>query len=53
MDERLQALRKYNLWDSETIADSFEKVLVSFNDLTPPLRGGIHHVQAWRLTEPL
>ena len=35
IDERSQTLNKYNLWDSETIADRFNKVIVSFDDLTP------------------
>lgn len=46
MDERFQALKKYNLWDSETIADSFNKVIVSFEGLTLPLHYDIRHVQA-------
>jgi len=45
MDERLQTLRKYNLWDSEIIANRFNKVIVSFDDLTLPLREGIRHVE--------
>ena len=46
IDERLQTLNKYNLWDSETIADSFNKVIVSFEGLTLPLHYDIRHVQA-------
>ena len=37
----------------EAIADNFEKVVVSLDDLTLPLRGGIRHVQAWKLVELL
>ena len=37
----------------EAIADNFEKVVVSLDDLTLPLRGGIRHVQAWKLAELL
>jgi len=37
----------------EPIQDSFEKIVVSLDDLTLPLRGGIRHVQAWKLAEVL
>ena len=37
----------------ETIIDNFEKVVVSLDDLTFPLRGGIRHVQVWKLAELL
>ena len=37
----------------EAIADNFEKVVVSLDDLTLPLREGIRHVQAWKLAELL
>ena len=37
----------------EAIADNLEKVVVSLDDLTLPLRGGIRHVQAWKLAELL
>lgn len=31
----------------EAINDSFEKIVISLDDITLPLRGGIKHVQAW------
>lgn len=37
----------------ESIQDSFEKIVVSLDDITLPLRGGIRHVQAWKLAEVL
>lgn len=37
----------------EAIDDHYEKVVVSLDDLTLPLRGGIKHVQAWKLSEIL
>lgn len=37
----------------EAIADNFEKVVVSLDEITLPLRGGIKHVQAWNLNEIL
>ena len=37
----------------ETIDDSFEKIVVSLDEITLPLRGGIKHVQAWNLHEAL
>ena len=37
----------------ETISDSFEKIVVSLDDLTMPLRNGIRHIQAWKLPELL
>ena len=33
----------------EAIDDSFEKIVVSLDDITLPLRGGIKHIQAWDL----
>jgi len=35
----------------EAIPDSFEKLVVSLDDLTLPLRNGIRHVPAWELTK--
>lgn len=37
----------------EAIGDSYEKVVVSLDELPLPTRGGIRHVQAWRLHEML
>lgn len=37
----------------EAIDDSFEKIVVSLDEITLPLRGGIRHVQAWNLYEVL
>lgn len=37
----------------ESIGDNFEKIIVSLDDVTLPLRGGIRHLQAWRLQEIL
>lgn len=37
----------------EAIDDNFEKIVVSIDDLTMPLRGGIKHIQAWNLAEYL
>jgi len=37
----------------EAIDDSFEKIVVSLDEITLPLRGGIKHVQAWNLYEVL
>lgn len=34
----------------EAIADNYEKMVVSLDDLSLPLRGGIKHVQAWNLS---
>ena len=33
----------------EAIDDNFEKIVVSMDELTMPLRGGIKHIQAWEL----
>lgn len=33
----------------EAIDDNFEKMVVSLDDITLPLRGGIKHIQAWNL----
>jgi len=33
----------------EAIDDNFEKVVVSLDEITLPLRGGIKHIQAWEL----
>lgn len=35
----------------EAIGDNFEKLVVSLDDVEFPTRGGIRHVQAWRLAE--
>lgn len=37
----------------EAINDNFEKIVVSLDDITLPLRGGIKHIQAWNLTKEL
>ena len=37
----------------EMIDDNYEKLVVSLDDITLPLRAGIKHVQAWRLGEVL
>ncbi len=37
----------------ESIGDNFEKIVVSLDDVTLPLRGGIRHLQAWNLKEIL
>jgi predicted AAA+ superfamily ATPase len=37
----------------ETIGDNFEKIVVSLDELTLPSKGGIKHVQAWKLHEIL
>ena len=37
----------------EAIDDSFEKIVVSLDEITMPLRGGIKHIQAWELIETL
>ena len=35
----------------EMIADNYEKIVVSLDDIQWPLRNGIRHVQAWNLAE--
>ena len=37
----------------EAIGDNFEKYVVSTDEITMPLRGGIKHIQAWELTDYL
>lgn len=37
----------------EAIGDSFEKIVVSLDEISMPLRGGIKHIQAWNLTNIL
>ncbi|MEG0806976.1 MAG: ATP-binding protein [Alistipes sp.] len=37
----------------EAIDDSFEKMVVSLDDLAQPSKGGIRNVQAWKLTDML
>jgi predicted AAA+ superfamily ATPase len=34
----------------EAIDDNFEKIVVSLDEITLPLRGGIKHIQAWGLS---
>jgi uncharacterized protein len=43
--------REYAALDA--IGDHFEKIVVSLDDNTLPLKGGIKHVQAWNLREIL
>ncbi len=33
----------------ETIGDNYEKVVVSLDDMTLPLKGGIKHIRAWEM----
>jgi len=35
----------------EAINDNFEKIVVSLDEITTPLNGGIKHIQAWNLRE--
>lgn len=35
----------------ESIEDSFGKIVVTLDEITMPLRNGIRHIQAWKLTE--
>lgn len=37
----------------EAIDDHFEKVVVSLDESTMPLKGGIRHIQAWKLNDIL
>jgi predicted AAA+ superfamily ATPase len=37
----------------EAIGDNFEKIVVSLDELTLPSKGGIRHIQAWKLNELL
>lgn len=37
----------------EAIADNYEKIVVSLDDITFPLKGGIKHIQAWNLNNIL
>ena len=37
----------------ERIPDNYEKVVVSLDDMALPSKGGIRHIQAWKLTEAL
>jgi len=37
----------------EAIDDNFEKVVVSLDEITLPLRGGIKHIQTWELNDIL
>ena len=35
----------------EAIDDSYEKIVVSMDDITLPIRRGIKHIQVWNLNE--
>lgn len=35
----------------EAIDDNFEKIVVSLDEITMPLRGGIRHIKAWELQD--
>jgi len=35
----------------QSIDDNFEKVVVSLDEIALPLKGGIKHIQAWKLDE--
>ena len=48
MDEQT-VLREYA--PLEAISDNYEKVIVSLDDFALPSKGGIRHIQAWRLSE--
>ena len=37
----------------EAIDDNFEKIVISMDDLTMPLRGGIKHIQIWELAQSI
>ncbi len=37
----------------ETIGDNYEKVVVSLDDMTLPLKGGIKHIRAWEMSSLL
>ena len=37
----------------EAIDDSFEKIVVSLDEMTLPIKGGIRHIQAWDLNKYL
>ena len=37
----------------EAIDDNFEKIVVSLNEITVPLRGGIRHVKVWELIKSI
>ena len=37
----------------EAIDDNFEKLVVSLDEITMPLRGGIKHIQVWELAESI
>ncbi len=37
----------------EAIDDSFEKIVVSLDDIAQPSRGGIRNIQAWKLSDIL
>ncbi|MDD4032170.1 MAG: ATP-binding protein [Bacteroidales bacterium] len=37
----------------EVIDDNYEKIVVSLDDIALPSKGGIKHIQAWRLNEVL
>jgi len=37
----------------ELIADNYEKVVVSLDDVQLPSRNGINHIQAWNIADIL
>lgn len=49
LSDEMTVEREYS--SLEAIHDSFEKVIVSADEITMPLRGGIKHIQAWKLHE--
>ena len=49
VDENIRVCAKY--WRIDGINDSFEKIVVSLDEITLPINGGIGHIQAWRLDE--
>ncbi|MDR1022465.1 MAG: ATP-binding protein [Prevotellaceae bacterium] len=51
LSDRATVEREYS--SLEAIGDSFEKVVVSLDEISMPLRGGIKHIQAWNLTDML
>ena len=51
LSDESTVVREYSALES--IGDNFEKIVVSLDDATLPLRGGIKHLQAWNLKELL
>ena len=37
----------------EAIDDNFEKIVISLDEITLPLRGGIRHIRAWDLAKSI